>query len=238
MSKAIFTQPGLICSFSKRPFNMSLRHGDTRDTLNNRRIFLAGLGIDSRDLVCAEQVHGANIYYADHRDRGKGALSCNTALAQTDGLVTDKVGVPLAIFTADCLSIFLYEPELRVIALVHAGWRGTKAGILTRALALMQDKFKIPSEDLLAGFGPAIRSCCYEVGEEFREFFDYGLSRMNNRYHLDLIALNRRQLLEAGISENHISDSGICTSCSNQEFFSFRKDGESCARMMSVAMLK
>lgn len=217
---------------------MSLRHGDTRDTLNNRRIFLAGLGIDSRDLVCAKQVHGVNISCVGDNDKGKGALAWDSGLAQTDGLITDKVGVPLAIFTADCLSIYLYEPQLGVIALVHAGWRGTKAGILARTLALMQDRFKIPGGNLLAGFGPAIRSCCYEVGEEFRKLFDYGLSKADNRYHLDLIALNKKQLLEAGISENHISDSGICTSCSNKEFFSFRREGESCARMMSVAMLK
>ncbi len=217
---------------------MSLRHGDTRKTLDNRRIFLAGLGIDYRDLVCAKQVHGANISCVGDNDKGKGALAWDSGLAQTDGLITDKVGVPLAIFTADCLSTFLYEPQRRVIALVHAGWRGTKATILTRALALMQDKFNIPSENLLAGFGPAIRNCCYEVGEEFREFFDCGSSRANNSYRLDLIALNRRQLLEAGVREDNISDCGICTSCSNKEFFSFRREGESCGRMMSVAMLK
>jgi len=217
---------------------MSLRHGDTSDALNNRRVFLEGLGVDYRNLVCAEQVHGNKARYVSNNDKGKGALSWDNVLRQTDGLITDKAGVPLAVFTADCLSVFLYDPKQKVIGLVHAGWRGTKAGVLAAALVLMREKFNSRSEDLSVGFGPVIRSCCYEVGEDFKELFDYGLKRINNYLHLDLAALNKRQLLEAGVKEDSIYDSGICTSCSSKDFFSFRREGDSCGRMMSVLMLK
>jgi len=164
---------------------MSLRYGDTRDTQSNRRIFLGGLGIDCRDLVCAQQVHGTNIRYVGNNDKGKGALTWESGLEQTDGLITDEIGVPLAIFTADCLSIFLYDAGRKAIGLVHAGWRGTQKGIAARAIALMRDTFKSNPHDLSVGFGPVIRNCCYEVGEEFRGFFDCGLNKVGNRYHLD-----------------------------------------------------
>ena len=213
-------------------------HGDTRDTLHNRRDFLAGLGIDYHDLVCGEQVHGTNTSYAGNNDKGKGALVEGTAFKQTDGLITDCAGVPLAIFTADCLSVFLYDPKCKAIGLAHAGWKGTQAGIVSGVIALMRERFKSSPDDLWAGLGPAIRSCCYEVGEEFGGLFDTGLSRIDNRYHLDLAALNKRQLLESGVRVDKISDCGICTSCRTKDFFSFRREGDSCGRTISVMMLK
>jgi len=217
---------------------MSLCHGDTAEALDNRRRFLDGIGIDYRRLVCCQQVHADNINYIKEEYCGRGALSREDSLPQTDGMLTDKPDVALAVFTADCLPVFLYDPRRPAIGLVHAGWRGTRLGIASKAVSMMRDRFDSRPLDLRAGFGPAIRKCCYEVGGEFGGFFDCGLSPSNNRYYLDLIGLNRKQLLEAGLRQENISDCGICSSCSNREFFSFRREGDSCGRMISVAMLK
>lgn len=217
---------------------MSFCHGDTAKALDNRRIFLGGVGIDYRRLVCCQQVHSDNIRYIEDKDCGRGALSKEDSLPQTDGMLTDEPDVALAVFTADCPSLFLYDPRRPAIGLVHAGWRGTKLGIAAKAVAMMCDRFESRPLNLRAGFGPAIRKCCYEVSGEFSGFFDYGLSRNGNRYYLDLIGVNREQLLEAGLRQENISDCGICTSCSKREFFSFRIEGDSCGRMMSVAMLR
>lgn len=217
---------------------MSLVHGDTRRALDNRRDFLAGLGIDYRDLVCAKQVHKDGIVYIRDKDKGKGALSYDSAIADCDALFTDKKNLPLAIFTADCLSVFLYDPKTPGIGLVHASWRSSKENIAAKTVRLMQKKFDTKAKDIYAGFGPAIRGCCYEVGEEFKDFFHYGLKYRSKHYYLDLAAVNKQQLLDSGVLEKNISDAGICTSCRNDEFFSFRKEGSSCGRAMSVMRLR
>ena len=230
--------PTLICAFSQRPRNMSFAYGDTARSLENRREFLASLGIDYRNLVCAKQVHSNKVAYVCEKDRGKGALSYDSAIADTDALITDTKNNPLAIFTADSLSIFLYDAKTRSIGLVHAGWRSTKENIITKTLQLMQKKFRTSPKDLSAGFGPAIRDCCYEVGKEFQKFFTYGLKLQDARYYLDLVGINKKQLLGLGVAEANINDSCACTYCQNDKLFSFRKEGDSCGRMMSVMMLK
>lgn len=234
-----FADPGVTCAFSCRADgNMSLVYGDTKDALKNRKAFLSGAGIDYRDLTCAKQAHSDKVACVRLIDKGKGALLNATSLIDIDALVTNEPDLPLAVFTADCLSVFLYEPKAKVIAIVHAGWRGTRQEITLRTVQLMKKKFGAAYENIRASFGPAIRECCYEVGEDFKHYFDSGLSQKGGRYYLDLIAVNEQQLLKAGVKQENISDSKICTSCRNKEFFSFRKEGKSSGRLMSVIMLR
>jgi len=229
----------LICAFSRRKRgNMSLVYGDTKHALNNRKDFLRELGINYEDLVCARQIHGKNIKYVEEQDKGKGALSYDSAIADTDGLITDKRNLPLAVFTADCLSIFLYEPKTPSIGLVHAGWRSSKENIAATVIELMQEKFNIKIKDLYVSFGPGIRGCCYEVGRDFGNFFPHELKEKAGHYYLDLVKINKKQVLRLGVRDTNISDTKICTSCQNEDFFSYRKEGNSCGRMMSVAMLR
>lgn len=228
----------LICTFSSRLFkNMSLFYGDTRDSLTNRRNFLNGLGIDYQDLVCAKQIHASCVRYVKEEDKGRGALAYDSAIADTDALITDKKNLPLAVFTADCLSIFLYDSKTPAIGLIHAGWRSTKEKITAKTIELMQEKFNTQTSDFYVGFGPAIRSCCYKVGKDLHDFGDELIKR-NNHYYLDLVKINKKQVLDLGVKENKIFDSQICTSCRNVEFFSYRKEGKISGRIMSVIMLK
>lgn len=235
-----FPNLDLLCAFSTRILgNMSLFYGDTGNALENRKNFLVSLGIDYQNLVCAKQVHGSLTRYIREIDSGKGALSYDNAISDTDALITDRKNVPLSIFTADCLSVFLYDSKTPSIGLVHAGWRSSKENFMVKAVQLMQEKFNAKVEDLYAGFGPAIRDCCYEVGGEFADFFapEYLIKR-NNRYYLDLVGINKKQLLFLGVKDKNIFDSKICTSCRNGDFFSYRKEGIDCGRMMSIMMLK
>lgn len=233
-----FADANLICAFSSRPFgNMSLLYGNTRDALTHRRDFLAGLGIDYQNLVCAKQIHGSFARYVKEGDRGRGALSYDTSIADTDALITDKKNLPLTVFTADCLSIFLYDAVRPAIGLVHAGWQGAKENIAAKTLLLMKKEFNTRIEDIYAGFGPAIRGCCYEVGEDLLNLFPDELIKRDGRYYLDLAGINKKQLLNLGVQDANVFDSRICTSCRNEEFFSYRREGSSCGRMMSVLML-
>ena len=217
---------------------MSLGHGDTKNSLENRQEFLGSLGIDYRSLICAKQVHGKNIEYVTGENKGSGALEDDSSVADTDGFITDQKNLPIAIFTADCLSIFIYDYKSPAIALLHAGWRSTEQNISEEALRVMQNRFGSQPEDLFVGFGPSIRSCCFEVEKDFKSNFTFGLLSRNGRVFMDIALVNQRQLMSGGVRKENIFDPALCAFCNNNDFFSFRKEESSSGRMISVLMLK
>lgn len=218
--------------------NMSFTHGDTSAAPANRRRFLEGSGIDASRLVCARQVHGDAVSAVTEADMGRGAFDADGAIADTDALITDRRRVPLAVFTADCLSIFLYDAQQQVIGLVHAGWRGTRENIAGKTVQAMMKTYDCLPENIYAGFGPAIRSCCYRVGDEFAGVFKHGLVQRDNGWYFDLVRANTEQLRRREIKQANIFDCSICTSCRHDEYFSYRKDGGSCGRAMAVLMIR
>ena len=227
-----------VAAFSGRARgNMSLNYSDTGNSLVNRRNFLEALGIDCKDIVCAKQNHGAAVKRVGIFHRGAGALSFDTAFPDTDAFITNEKKVPLTVFTADCLPIFLFDPRAKCIALIHAGWRGTHAFITRKALETMIREFASRPDDVLAGFGPAIRGCCYRVGEDFQEKFPHSVEQREDSYFLDLAEVNKKQMNSSGVKTVNMFDCGICTCCRNNDYFSFRKEGSASGRMMSVLML-
>lgn len=232
-------QDELAAGFSNRlSGNMSLNYGDVRESLSNRRSFLGSLGINYRGLVCAKQIHSANIKRAGLLEKGAGALVYKTALTDTDAIITNKKNLPVVILSADCLSVFFYDPVSRSIGLVHAGWQGTQKNIVLKTIAAMRSEFNARPEDIQIFFGPAIRSCCYQVKEEFQDKFREGLLLRKEGFFLDLAGINEKQLIRGGVDPAKIEDCSICTGCLNKEYFSFRKEGPFCGRIMSVLMLK
>jgi len=238
-SEAVFSSPAVIAAFSRRPHNMSFCHGlNTEYVLSNRKVFLESLDISPQHLVCAKQIHDNSVMAITQEHTGRGAFSHETALTNTDAFVTNVRGIPLSILTADCLSIFFFDPVNKAIGIAHAGWKGTRTEIALKTIKLMQREYKSSIADIVIGFGPAIRSCCYEVGAEFADYFSNELVRRQNRYYLDIVGANRRQLLGLGIKKENINDCGICTSCKHMDFFSYRKEKENAGRMISVIMLR
>jgi len=148
---------------SKEDGNMSLSYGQTRNSLENRQKFLSPIGIDYRNLVLAKQVHGKNVKYVKEEQKGSGAVNFDSSIADTDGFFTDKKGVPIAILTADCLSLFIYDPKKPAIAILHAGWRSTVKNIACEGVKALQEKFGSSPQRMFIGFGPGIRSCCLEM---------------------------------------------------------------------------
>ena len=230
-----FLEHGAAACFSNR--NLDLGFGSAQIE-ENRRAFLNTLGINYENLACAQQPHGAGVAVVRERDRGKGAKSFVSAIPDCDALVTNCKNIPLSVFTADCLSIFLLAKDKKSAAIIHAGWRGSKERVVINTVESMRKNFGAEEKDLLIGFGPAIRSCCYEVKSEFKDYFDSGLIERNGKLYLDLVQINKTQLKKAGIAAENIFDCGFCTSCFNKEFFSFRKEAQAAGRMMSLIMLK
>ena len=229
----------LVAVYSRRQDgNMSLSYGDTTRSLDNRKLFLSNLGIDYRNLVCAKQIHSANIYAVSKIDAGKGALTYDAAIPDTDSLITDQPDLPLAVLTADCLPVFLYDPLTPAVGIVHAGWRSAKEKIVLKTIQMMQKRFNTQAAHLQAAFGPAIDKCCCEVEEEFSGFFPGRVGEREKRLYLDLLGVNVEQLLSAGVKKENITDSAECTFCQDKDYFSFRKEGAASGRMLSVIMLK
>jgi polyphenol oxidase len=228
----------VVSAFSRRKDgNMSLSLGDTTDSLEHREKFLTPVGINYRDIITAKQVHGRNVEYVAARNKGSGALDFESSIVDTDGFITDQLGVPVAILTADCLSVFIYDPKRPAIALLHAGWRSTEKNIAQAGVQALQNKFASRPQDLLVGFGPSIRVCCFEVEKDFKSNFPYGLLKKDQRVFMDIALINRRQLVDCGVKEENIFDPQLCT-FSDPDFFSFRKEAKAAGRLISVMMLR
>jgi YfiH family protein len=147
-----------------------------------------------------------------------------------DALLENTPGSVVAVKTADCLPILLVDDRRRAVAAVHAGWRGTAAGMAQRAVEAMGAQFGSLAGDLHAALGPGIGKCCYEVGPEVAAQFG-----QQGRGHVDLAAASRRQLMDAGVTPERIYASNLCTMCGGEEFHSFRRDKEAAGRLYSFA---
>lgn len=234
-----FALNSVTAAFSTRhDGNMSFSYGFSKKSLENRIKFLNNIGIDYRSLICAKQVHGKNIEYVTDLDKGRGALDYNSSFVDTDGFFTDRKNVSIAVLTADCLSIFIYDPKRPAVAILHAGWRGTEQNICAEGIRLMQQKFGSQPHRMLVGFGPSIRSCCFEVEKGFQSNFPFGLIDRDGHTFMDVALVNKQQLINTGVREENIFDPKICTSTDILNYFSFRKEAENAGRLMSVIMLK
>lgn len=179
---------------------------------------------DERRLAYLKQIHSDVTHAASNPGN----------LGEGDALITDVPGLLIGVRTADCLPILIADPTHRAVAAIHAGWRGSAEGIVLRAIAAMRARFGTEPRDAVAVIGPGIRRCCYEVGSDVATRFSSWLPELDGgagKVHLDLLEVNRRQLLSAGLGEIHAG--GDCTFC-NSLFHSFRRDGESAGRMYSV----
>jgi len=170
-------------------------------------------------MASLKQIH-SNVAHVADRPTG--------CVGEGDALLTNEVGLTVSIRTADCYPILLADPEHRAVAAIHAGWRGTAAGIAGEAINRMQNVYGSRAESIYAAIGPGIGVCCYEIGEEVARKFG-----MPNAGRLDLAAENRKQLIAAGVPEAQISTVARCTYCDADRFFSYRREGERAGRMIS-----
>jgi len=187
------------------------------------------LGFSLPPVFNIQQVHGAEVKVLSSVDP-------HQPIPKADALITQQENVPLCVRTADCLPIFFVDPVTRAIALAHAGWRSTRAGIVSEVVNCLQTECGTKAADLLVGFGPCIRACCYEVGGDVAQSFPEAVVRAKERISIDLSKENIRQLEDLGVSKASIKDEGRCTCCS-PDFFSFRREGEKAGRHLSVLIL-
>ena len=181
---------------------------------------LAAAGVSVRDMLLPVQRHTDLVLAV-------GEHEITDLSTPADGLMTAECGPVLGVKTADCLSLFLWDPVSQSAGVVHAGWRGLKAGLPGKAIQFMAHKYGAAETDVRVYLGPRICRHCYEVGAEFKEYFPGHFIETENttgKGQLDLGANAAGQLQDAGILKENIGDCGLCTSCDNPLFYSFRKE--------------
>jgi len=215
--------------------NLSYHRGDAKENVDeNFRRIGALLGRDTADFVFTDQTHTTNVRIVTEADRGKGIVR-EQDYRDVDGLVTDRSGIVLSAFFADCVPLLFVDPVKRVIGLSHSGWKGTVGKIGKNTVETMEKAFGCRPADILAAVGPSICGDCYEVSEDVAEQFQSAFllpgqredgilltAKGGGKYLLNLWEANVRVMREAGIPDGNISVTDICTCCNPQLLFSHR----------------
>lgn len=211
--------------------NLSFTRGDDRLAVeeNFRRVSKV-MNCQNGDFVLSDQTHTTNVRRVGRKDAGRG-ITRERSYADVDGLITDEPGVVLSTFYADCVPLYFVDVKKRAIGLSHSGWRGTVGRMGWATLAMMRREFGTQPEDVVCAIGPSICQDCYEVSadvaEEFmREFSGHEeeilIDKGNGKYQLDLWRANEIVLLQAGIKQEHLSVTDVCTCCNPKILFSHR----------------
>jgi polyphenol oxidase len=238
--QAVFTRRGGVSQAPWASLNLGGTVGDDPDhVLTNRQRAFQSLGLDLAECYDVWQVHSSEVVITDR------ARPASQAHLKADAILTDRPGLTLFMRFADCAPILLYDPQRKVIGLVHAGWKGTVNQIVGRAVEAMQAAYQTRPADILAAIGPSIGPHHYEVGEEVvtqvRQVFGQQASEFlqpgagNGRLQLDLWEANRRVLENSGVRQVELC--GICTACHSEDWYSHRAEHGKTGRFGAVIQL-
>ena len=222
---AFTTRRGGVSEGPFESLNVGGSSGDKAEAIEeNRRRTFAALGIEGAPLATAGLVHGTAVAVV----RGPGHT------AGVDALITRERGLAIAITTADCLPIILEIAD--AVGVAHCGWRGTAAGLPARLVEAARAATGADPREATAHLGPCIRPCCYEVGLEVaRQFPASVVSGVEGRHRVDLAAAARLQLVDSGVPPEAVFDTGACTCCAPDWYFSYRRDGSRYGRHWTLA---
>jgi polyphenol oxidase len=211
--------------------NLALNTGDEADNVHENRLEVSRqVNIPQERFIYLEQVHGLDVARAGLEYDGMGAGALRGALASTDGVFTTEEGLVLSVLTADCVPVAIAEHQAGVVAMLHAGWRGTIGNIVGIAMEMMATGVGIRRGKARVVLGPSIAPCCYVVDEGRARLFveRYGengvVAKAAEGSRLDLVRANILNLIKAGVREENIVALGGCTCC-EKRYFSYRRDG-------------
>ena len=242
--------PNLGHAFSPRSFEgegggreelLLGRKSDPRSSQQHRQLFLQNSNVDSEELFFVKQVHGNRVFALDDSQQSVDQVEREEA----DALITHLTGKPIAVLSADCVPVILYDPETHVAGVIHAGRKGTEMRIVSKTISIFSGSYGSHPKNMAMALGPAIGGCCYEVEdscvEPFREHYPgwdaFVTANSQGRFMLDLLQANEADAMAAGILKENIHRSGECTSCNNDRWFSYRREGTT-GRIVSMVMLR
>jgi hypothetical protein len=214
--------------------NLSFRVGDDPQAVKDNICDMKrAVGVHDLRIVTMRQVHGDRIL-----DVKEGSLK---EAGEADGMATEERGLFLGVLTADCVPILFSVSGRPLVAAVHAGWRGTLAGIAAKMVRHLEERYGVRAGLVEAALGPSIGPCCYEVGsdvstplvQKWGSLAEASLAGKNGKSVLDLRKLNRAIIESAGIPPTQISEIGPCTGCAAEDFFSYRREKRETGRQIS-----
>lgn len=234
---------GGVSSGQYGTLNLGYKTDDDKSNIDrNLDILCSGAGFNKSNMVISDQVHGDRCRVVYEEDRGKGIVK-ESDIDGIDALVTDRRNIALCIFTADCVPVFLFDERNHAIGLCHAGWRGVVNRIVPKTIDMMASHFGTVPGDLTAAVAPSIGPCCFEVGADVAVQFERTFGRSGGiiieekgSLRINLWNALKTQLENSGIKRN-IINSGLCTYCNEDKFYSYRRDGSKTGRMVSILQL-
>jgi len=235
-------------------FNINRYCGDSAETIRqNRQALCQLLQIDDRHLLMPHQVHLTEVAVIDEAFLCLDDNERQQRLEGIDAIMTDREGVCIGVSTADCIPVLLYDSIHHAVCAIHAGWRGTVARIVEKAVKAMTATYGTNPIDIVAQIGPGISLDSFEVGDEVydafaqagfdmsaisQKFFTFHSSLFTSKWHIDLPTCNKLQLMTMGVKPENISVSDICTYKSHDTFFSARRLGINSGRIFTAIMMK
>lgn len=231
-SEILFGFSTKVHSGCETPFNFNLSRsvGDNSNVVNqNRKKFLNELGFEATDVVFQKQVHGDEISIIENSDY----------CVESDAMITQNPGIALAISTADCTPIFMFDKKRKIIAGIHSGWRSTTKKITSKTIQLLINDFNVDPNDLYVYIGPSISQANYEVGYEVAAQFDSKyVMNVNHKLLLDVAGCNYDMLIQNEIPVENIQRSKLCTYQQKNLLHSYRRDGLKSGRALGVIYLR
>lgn len=226
--------------------NMGLTRGEEKElVLRNYEILGEAMEFSKDNYVTSQQTHTTNVRRIMAEDRGKGVLR-ERGYSDVDGLITNAPNIPLVIFGADCVPVFLLDTRQKAIGMAHCGWMGTGKRMAEHTLQEMMAAFGTNPKDVVAAIGPSIGKCCFQVDApvvslfckniDFAEEIIFDDPEEEGKYRIDLWETNRRLLANMGVENIEIA--GLCTMCDTDRFYSHRKMGENRGVMAGIMELK
>jgi len=235
----IFTRYAVDAEQRRTSLNIGLKNGDPEQRVweNRRRMLTSGGG--GAAAVFARQVHGADVAVWERQPvHDSDCVSGDIGYLGADALITAVPGSTLVIQTADCQSVLLIDPEKRVVANVHSGWRGSIQNVIGRTVAAMTERLGCRAEDLICGIGPSLGPCCAEFIHYRQEIPPALWSYRRAGDHFDFWQMSIDQLTGAGVQRKQISVSAMCTRCNPRLFFSYRAEGARAGRFAALIRLQ
>ena len=227
-----------ICAFTTTKSTLPVEKVRYSDVPENKVKLAKTLALETRQMVFPDQTHSNCV--ADI------SVVPDFVISETDALVTNQPGLCLCVQTADCVPVLLFDPKAKVIAAVHAGWRGTVGGIVENAVRKMTRNYGASAENIMAAIGPSISPDIYEVGDEVVDAARQTIPNVettlhkngSGKFHFNLWEANRQLLLKNGLPEQNIEVLGACSFSEAEKYYSARREGVETGRMVSGIMLK
>jgi YfiH family protein len=240
------TRIGGVSANEYSTLNLGFNKMDNRENvLENYKRVAHCIGIEIKDMVLSNQIHDNKVRTIDESDRGKGIIRESDIIGY-DGLITNIPGVAIVTFYADCVPVFFFDPNKRVISISHSGWRGTMKEIVSETVSKMNTEYGSNPEDLEVVIGPSIGKCCFEVGEDVVTEFSENLrwsrkfcdrAEKANKWLINLQGIIEQSLMNSKVKKKKIFISNICTKCNKDVFFSHRGDAGKTGSMAGIMQL-